>query len=91
MIGLRISRSAAFGVIVLLVSCAKSERAPDPTTATKDDMAGMPGMPGMAPSNTKSDSASAAGTSVTFTAAQIQHGGVKWGTVVMGACAGAPE
>src|SRR5437763_415663 len=51
------------------------------------DMPGMAGMPGMEPSGdstTKKESGNAIATELTLTAAQIQHGGVKWAAVTIG-------
>jgi cobalt-zinc-cadmium efflux system membrane fusion protein len=67
---------------------------------TNKAMADMPGMPGMARSakdaagTSEKDSdddkpkAGTLATSVTFTSAQIQHGGVKWGSATMGTASG---
>ena len=91
MIRVRVFLSGAICATVLLIGCGTPERKAEPTSANsagKDDMAGMAGMPGMTTSDTKADSARAEGTVVTFTAAQLQHGGVQWGPVTTGTASG---
>ena len=64
------------GALLITATCAKSERKADTQNADpakKDTAQAMADMPA---------------TSVTFTSAQIQHGGVKWGAVTMGTTSG---
>src|SRR5262245_10700601 len=70
--------------IVVAISCGTE--APKEGGGAKDtSMAGMPGMSGMREENTK---AGALPSSVTFTAAQVQHGRVKWSAVTMSTTGG---
>lgn len=76
MISVRSIRLCLLGAVLGTAACAKSERKADARnadTAKKDSGQAMANMPA---------------TSVTFTPAQIQHGGVKWAAVTMGTTSG---
>lgn len=86
------SRTATLAVLALLAACSggaeKSEG-----TATKGEAGDMPGMAmptkgtaGGEPGEKSGVDVAAAG--VTFTAAQLQHGGVRWAPVAVGSAAG---
>ena len=78
------SRSLRFVLIPLAMllsgACSRRDAAEDGSPAARadstDDMANMPGM--------GRDSASGDSATVTFTAGQIQHGGVRWAAAVPG-------
>lgn len=66
-------------LLSLLIACAKT-----PESQSKGDStggAGMAGMPGMA---RPGDSTSATDSTIVFTAAQVEHGHVKWSTPTTG-------
>lgn len=78
----------------LLAGCGKvksSEDAKPDAPAAKSDMAGMSGTSAEV-GEKKGEEKGRAGTSpvgeITFSAAQVQHGGVRWGPVTMGSAAG---
>ncbi|MGH7616960.1 MAG: efflux RND transporter periplasmic adaptor subunit [Gemmatimonadaceae bacterium] len=95
-----IIRSKASKALLLAVLCAcsgsDSRKNSERNTAAKDSAGAMADMPGMSGGTKPSDTATAemkegAGgmaTSVTFSAAQVQHGGVRWGAVTMGTASG---
>ncbi len=66
---------------VLLVALAGACGKPTPKADSPTGMAGMPGM-------SDSTKPGALAASVTFTTAQIQHGGVTWAPVTMGSASG---
>ncbi|MEP6763430.1 MAG: efflux RND transporter periplasmic adaptor subunit [Gemmatimonadaceae bacterium] len=79
--------------VVLMSACDKSESKTSVTAASAradsvpaTDMKNMKDMPGM--SDSTKPVAGALPSSVTFTAAQIKHGGTTWGAVSMGAASG---
>ena len=90
----------SLGALLISAACANSDKqnahtAKKDTAQTMADMPGMSGSPkpsdtdkGPSPSGTEEGAKSALATSVTFTSAQIQHGGVKWGAVTMGSTSG---
>ncbi|HYM23545.1 MAG TPA: efflux RND transporter periplasmic adaptor subunit [Vicinamibacterales bacterium] len=83
---LSFARALAVGVMILATDCSKTEtKTPVPDSASKTAAPGMAGMPGMA-----ADERPSADTNgqVAFSAAQIQHGGVKWGVVTAGTTSG---
>ena len=76
--------SSALALLLAVAACrgGSSERG-EPTKAAADTQVRAGGMAGMAMPSGK-DSASAPGTEVTLTAAQIRHGGVAWQSVTIG-------
>jgi cobalt-zinc-cadmium efflux system membrane fusion protein len=83
-----VAGAALFAGLVLMNACSKGHDNPKATEGAKaagtdtpasTEMAGMPGMPGMPDAG---DTTSA--STVTFTAAQVQHGKVLWEPAVMG-------
>jgi len=76
-------RAAALGVVALLAGCAKKNAGDEKNETKSASDSGMAGMPGMA---MPGDSAKGKlPPTVTMTPAQIEHGGVKWGPVSVGA------
>jgi len=74
-----------FVALIVAVSCSREGT----KTAAKSDSAAMADMPGMGekPSDSAKAGDAPAGalaSSVVLTAAQVQHGGIKWATVSMG-------
>jgi cobalt-zinc-cadmium efflux system membrane fusion protein len=97
--GIRFASYALAAVLIVACSRSDSKHASDDASAKKDSGRSMADMPGMAArSGTTADSSrgnesgeSATGklaASITLSAAQIQHGGVKWGPVSMGQASG---
>jgi cobalt-zinc-cadmium efflux system membrane fusion protein len=82
---------------ISLAGCGKSKAPSDDEKAPSRNAApaSMPGMPGMTTSGaTKGEPAKESGATpsaasdIIFSAAQVQHGGVRWGPVTMGSAAG---
>jgi membrane fusion protein, heavy metal efflux system len=87
-----ISRPLTFAALFVLVAAAACNRSGStpadsrPDSAAASEMKDMPGMAGKPDADEAKPGAPAA--SVTFTAAQIQHGGVRWGPVTAGTSSG---
>ena len=86
------SRHALVSVLALntLIACAKGPATKSAESAPDTSMAGMPGMTGMAMPGDTSAAKDSAGNmplapTLTFTAAQIEHGRVQWSTPTTGA------
>jgi cobalt-zinc-cadmium efflux system membrane fusion protein len=82
----RFRASACCGILALVASTACSKGGPPPASHADSSKGGatadMPGMPGMG-----ATSATALPKEITFTPAQVQHGGVRWDAVTTGVTA----
>ncbi len=104
MISVQLLSVCLVGAVLSVAACGKSDQQADTRnadSAKKEAAQGMADMPGTSGASKATDSAksaspagtdqggkSALATSVTFTAAQIEHGGVKWGVVTVGTTSG---
>jgi membrane fusion protein, heavy metal efflux system len=84
-------RLVAWAICAVVVGCSGGDVKPAEKAKTGDSaMADMPGLPGMPmPKNDAEAAGGASKAEVTFTAAQVQHGGVRWEPVAMGAASAA--
>ena len=92
---IRMAVAQVLCTVLWAAACGKTEPGPRSADAARSDKDGMAGMPGMmvadqSDSSALGDSAKpgAIAASVTFTSAQIQHGGVRWAAVTVGMAAG---
>jgi membrane fusion protein, heavy metal efflux system len=89
-------RLVAWTMCAVVVGCSGGDVKPAEQAKTGDsamaDMPGMPGMPMPRDDSARGEAQTAAGASkaeVTFTAAQVQHGGVRWEPVAVGTASAA--
>ncbi len=75
-------------LVTLSAACSKKSEQPSPNdTSASTDMKGMPGMPGASSEKNREEGAekvAADASTITFTAAQVKNGGVRWEAAVMG-------